>query len=177
MNFLVLFNRIKNKIIKKYRNKIFYYRTGQKANLIGDIILINTNLKIGKNVNIYPYVQIFGDGLIEIEDNVDIGTGTIIYSSKNGGIYIGENSLIAAQSYIIDCDHGIEKDCLIREQVNTVEKVYIGKDVWLGSNVTILKGSYIEDGAIIGAKSLVKGKIEKNVIAVGVPAREIRRRE
>lgn len=43
--------------------------------------------------------------------------------------------------------------------------------------MTILKGAYIEDGAIIGAKSLVKGKIEKNVIAVGVPAKELKRRE
>lgn len=176
MNILVLFDRIKNKIIREYRNRIFYYRTGQKANLVGDIILINTNLRLGKNVNIYPHVQIFGDGLIEIEDNVDIGTGTIIYSSKNGGVHIGENSLIAAQSYIIDCDHGIEKDKLIQKQKNTVEKIYIGKDVWLGANVTILKGAYIEDGAIIGAKSLVKGKIEKNVIAVGVPAKELKRR-
>lgn len=88
MNLLVLFNRIKNKIVREYRNKIFYYRTGQKASLVGDIILINTNLKFGKNVNIYPYVQFFGDGIIEIGDNVDIGTGTIIYSSKNGGGYI-----------------------------------------------------------------------------------------
>lgn len=94
-----------------------------------------------------------------------------------GGVHIGENSLIAAQSYIIDCDHGIEKDKLIQKQKNTVEKIYIGKDVWLGANVTILKGAYIEDGAIIGAKSLVKGKIEKNVIAVGVPAKELKRRE
>ena len=39
----------------------------------------------------------FGDGLIEIGDNVDIGNGTIIYSSKSGGVSIGDNSSIAAQ--------------------------------------------------------------------------------
>ena len=93
MNLLMLFERIKNRIVYEYRNKVFYYRTGYKVNLIGDIILMNKNWKIknwkiGKNVTIYPYIQIFGDGIIEIGDNVAIGTGTIIYSSKNGGGYI-----------------------------------------------------------------------------------------
>ena len=60
--------------------------------------MINRNLRLGKNVNIYPYVQIFGDGLIEIEDNVDIGTGTIIYSSKNGG-YIQEKILLLQHNF------------------------------------------------------------------------------
>ena len=85
MKILVLFERIKNKIVREYRKKLFYYRTEQKASLVGDIILINTNLKFGKNVTIYPDVMLWGDGIIEIGDNVDIGTGTIIYSSKNGG--------------------------------------------------------------------------------------------
>ena len=94
-----------------------------------------------------------------------------------GGVHIGENTLIAAQTYIIDCDHGIKANELIQKQKNTVKEIFIGKDVWIGANVTVLKGSCIEDGAIIGAKSLVKGKIEKNVIAVGIPAKEIKRRE
>lgn len=177
MNILILFDRIKNKIIKKYREKIFYLRTGYKVNLVGEIILINTNLKIGKNVTIYPYVQFFGDGVIEIGDNVDIGTGTIIYSSKRGGVVIGKNTLIAAQTYIIDCDHGTEKDQIIQAQENVIERVYIGEDVWLGANVSVLKGAYIEDGAVIGAKSLVKGRINKYTIAVGIPAREIKKRK
>lgn len=177
MKLLLLFERLKNKIRRTYHNKVFYYKTGQKANLIDDIILINTNLKLGKNVNIYPNVQFFGDGLIEIGDNVDIGTGTIIYASKLGGVYIGDNTVIAAQTYIIDMDHGIRDGEIIRKQKNTVEKVIIGGDVWLGANVTVLKGSKIEDGAIIGAKSLVKGTINRNVIAVGIPAKEIKKRK
>ena len=64
---------------------VFYEKTGYRAKLHGDIILINRNLKLGKNVSFYPYVQIFGDGLIDIGDNVDIGTGTIFYASRMGG--------------------------------------------------------------------------------------------
>ena len=82
MNILLLFDRIKNKILKMYREKVFYLKTGQKVSLVKNIILINTNLKIGQNVTIYPDVMLFGDGLIEIGDNVDIGDGTFIYASK-----------------------------------------------------------------------------------------------
>lgn len=177
MSFLLLFDRIKNKIQKYYRERIFYLKTGQKVNLVGNIKLINTNLKIGKNVTFYPDVMLWGDGNIEIGDNVTIGNGTIIYASKSGGVRIGNDTQIAAQCYIIDMDHGLKKGNSIREQNNSVKPVNIGNDVWIAANSTILKGSNIKDGAVIGAKSLVKGKIEENSIAVGIPARHKRFRE
>lgn len=84
--------------------------------------------------------------------------------------------MIAANCYIIDADHGIRKDTLIREQENTVQSIFIGRDCWVAANVTVLKGALILDGAIVGAKSLVKGKIEKNGVAVGIPAKIIKYR-
>lgn len=90
---------------------------------------------------------------------------------------IGENTLIAAQCYLIDMDHGMSRDELIRNQSNTVSPIKIGKDVWIAANVTILKGSNVGDGAIIGAKGLVKGSILSNAIAVGNPAKILKYRE
>ncbi len=52
--------------------------------------------------------------------------------------------------------------------------VKIGNNVWLGSEVTILKGVTIGDNAVIGAKSLVTKNIPANCIAAGVPAKVIR---
>jgi acetyltransferase-like isoleucine patch superfamily enzyme len=127
-------------------------------------------------VSIYPYVQIFGDGLIEIGDNVSIGTGTIIYASQNGGVKIGSNTSIAAQCYIIDMDHGMDPNMRIRDQKNTVATVEIGEDCWLGANVTVLKGSTIHNGAVVGAKALVNGELPPYSINVGIPARTIKYR-
>ena len=175
---LLFIDRVINKILRTYRNYMFYANTGCKANLVGRMTLINRNVVCGKNVTIYPDVMFFGDGRIEIGDNVDIGNGTIIYASKaGGGITIGCNTVIAAQCYIIDMDHGITSGKLIHKQQNTVAPVNIGNDVWLGANVTVLKGSDIGDGAVIGAKALVKGKIGTNRIAVGIPAKEIGERK
>ena len=176
MKIIFSISRVLNKIKRMYRSRVFYERTGQRAHLVGDIVLINTNLKIGKNVSIYPYVQLFGDGLIEIGDNVSIGTGTIIYASKSGGVKIGANSMIAGQCYIIDTDHGTKGGDLIRNQRKTVSAIEIGADCWLAANVTVLKGSTIHDGAIVGAKALVNGELPENSINVGIPARTIKYR-
>ncbi len=54
--------------------------------------------------------------------------------------------------------------------------VQIGSDVWIGHGATILSGSKIGHGAVIGAAAVVAGTIRPYAIAVGNPAREIRRR-
>lgn len=177
MKILYYIDRLIKKIKRSYRQAVFFQKTNQRANLVGDIILINTNLKIGSNVTIYPHVQFFGNGLIEIGNNVSIGTGTIIYASKDGGVHIGDDTMIAAQCYIIDTDHGIKKNEKIRNQENSVSEINIKNDVWIGANVTVLKGSIIENCAIVGAKALVKGNLEENGIYVGVPAKKIKSRE
>lgn len=78
--------------------------------------------------------------------------------------------MIAANCYLIDADHGIEKGMLMREQSNKVSPIIIGDDVWIAANSIILKGSNIKSGAVVGAKSFVKGNVEENACVVGVPA-------
>lgn len=176
---ILLADKVITKLLYIYRHRLIKKKTGSAPKKIyGNVHIINKNIKFGENVALYPEVMIFGDGPVVIGDNVNIGNGTMIYSSKNGGgVYIGNNTMIAAQSYIIDMDHGIKSDELIRNQKNTAAPIHIGEDVWIAANCTVLKGSIIEDGAIIGAKSLVKGKIEKSAIAVGIPAKVLKYRE
>ena len=177
---LLLIDRIFNKIKSTYRKSVFKRLIGCKHSdfmVVGKITVINRNIKLGRNVVIYPDVMFFGDGTIEIGDNVNIGNGTMIYASKQGGVYIGNNTLIAAQSYIIDADHGMKAGELVCKQANIVSPIFIGEDVWIAAGCKILKGSNIHDGAIIGAASLVKGEIPKNAIAVGIPAKVKKYRE
>lgn len=128
------------------------------------------NVKVGKNVVIYPGVYLSGSN-IEIGDNVKIGYGTIIFS-KNG-VKIGSNTIIAGQCYIIDTNHGIAKINLIQNQeLETAEGgIIIGEDVWIASQCSIIKGARIHDHAVIGANSLVNKDIPENAIAFGTPAK------
>lgn len=177
---LLLIDRVIQKLKRQYRKSVFCKRIKcqhKDFNLVGDVDLINTNIKLGKNVTIYPNAMFWGDGPIVIGDNVDIGKDTVIYASKGAGVTIGNNTVIAAQCYIIDMDHGTSANKLIVEQENTISPVSVGEDVWIAANVTVLKGSNICNGAVIGAKALVKGEIPENAIAVGVPAKVLKYRE
>lgn len=177
---LLLFDNAKDKFLRFYWKKVFLQRiksVNRDCTIMGKVHVMASNVRIGKNVTIYPNVTFWGDGEIMIGDNVNIGNDTIIFSSKAGGINIGNNVAIAAHCYIIDSNHGMSKGKLIREQNLVSGKIFIGNDVWIADNCTILKNSIINDGAVIGAKSLLNNEIESYGIAVGVPAKVIKYRE
>lgn len=144
--------------------------------VLGKITNRAKHIFIGENVSIYTNVIFWGDGDIHIGNNVMISDNVIIYASKDGGVSIGDNTSIAAFSYIIDSDHGTTLPGLIRSQPSVSKRIQIGSDVWIGAGAMILKGSIIEDGAVVGAKALVKGNVPKNAIVVGTPAKIIKYR-
>lgn len=177
---LYLFNRIFEKFLRDYRKKIFLLKIKSKESsvrILGVVHVNATNVSIGKNVTIYPNVYFWGDGLIEIGDNVDIGIGTIIFAKKR--VVIGNNTSVAAQCYIIDSNHGIKKNILINEQSLEVseEGILIGEDVWIAAGCKIVKNAVLKNGCVIGALSLVNSMIEENGVAVGTPAKVIKYRK
>ena len=104
MNPVLLFDRILRKTQSEYRKYIFKKQIGCNHSdfyLVGNVTLINRNIKLGHNVTIYPDVMFFGDGLIEIGDNVDIGNGTIIYASKSGAVQSAKTSRKIKKSAVI----------------------------------------------------------------------------
>ena len=58
--------------------------------------------------------------------------------------------------------------------VNPDADVVLGDRVWLGKNVTVLKGSRIGSDTVVATGAIVAGELPANVIAAGVPARVIR---
>ncbi len=177
--FLIIY-RIYSKLLRISRKKLFLIKiksSEKSVNVLGKVYVNATNIKIGKNVTIYPNVYFWGDGEIIIGDNVDIGIGTIIFAKKR--VVIGDNSAIAAQCYIIDSNHGIKKDILINKQPLDVDDngILIGKDVWIAAGTKIVKGAKIDDGAVIGALSLVNSDISNNSVAVGIPAKIKKQRQ
>lgn len=140
------------------------------------IYIMNPNVHIGDNVQLYPNISFLGEGEIIIADNVKIGNNVIIHSTKGSQVIIGSHTLIAANSYIIDCNHNTKSDKLIQEQGVSFEPIEIGKDVWIGASCVIGKGSRIGDGSIIGANSFVNSYITPYSIAFGTPAKIVKDR-
>jgi acetyltransferase-like isoleucine patch superfamily enzyme len=60
------------------------------------------------------------------------------------------------------------------KRINYARDINIGKHVWIGAYVNILKGVTIGDNSIIGIRSIVTKNIPQNCIALGVPAKVIR---
>ena len=112
---------------------------------------------------------------ISIGERTTIGYHTFLFASNS--IRIGDDCLIAPFVYIVDGNHQAKKEYKINEQPNETAPIAIGNDVWIASNVTILKGINISDGAIIAANSVVNTDVEPYAIYGGTPARKIGERK
>lgn len=116
----------------------------------------------------------FGDR-VELNDFVHIGA--------TESVTIGNDVLIASRVFISDHDHGrysgspphSNPDERPKSRVEPARPVSIGDRVWIGEGVAILSGVNIGHGCIIGAGSVVTHDIPPECIAVGVPARVVRR--
>lgn len=111
----------------------------------------------------------FGKGC-KLGDEVHIAAGR--------EVVFGDDCLLASHIYVSDTDHGtgLEDPRTAPDQRElSFTPVSIGNCVWIGEGVAVLPGSRIGDGCIIGAHSVVKGVIPPYTIAVGAPARGVKK--
>ncbi|MEM2175655.1 MAG: acyltransferase, partial [Candidatus Micrarchaeia archaeon] len=131
--------------------------------------------KIGRGTIIRDGVTIYFPEKIEIGNNTTINE--FCFVDGFGGVKIGNNVRIAHRTSIISEDHSYENpDIPIYLQDKKAAPVIIEDDVWIGCNVTILKGVRIGKGSIIGSGAVVTEDIPDYSVAVGSPARVIKRR-
>lgn len=120
-------------------------------------------------------------GCITFGRNVQIND--FVHIGARNRILIGDDVLIASRVFISDHDHGIyssEQGCSSpdippSQRVEPTAPVKIGNRVWIGEGAAVLSGVSIGDGAVVGAGAVVTKDIPADCIAVGIPARVIRR--
>lgn len=107
--------------------------------------------------------------------NITVGKNVFINAcckfQDQGGITISDGCFIGHNVNIATLNHDISP---YNRAALHPKPVFIGKNVWIGSDSTILPGIYIGDSAIIGAGSVVTKDIPENAIAVGNPCRVIK---
>lgn len=173
-----------------------FYVRGVRHIDLGRRITIGRGMRLeafgsGRETNI-----VFGDD-VQINDHVHIGS--------EGRITIGDRVLIASRVFITDHNHGHYGEGLATmrptrrgpegagldgsrpehsapsvppaDRPLSIAPVVIGDDVWLGEGVCVLPGVTIGAGSIVGANAVVTRDIPPASIAVGIPARVVRRYE
>lgn len=111
---------------------------------------------------------------LSIADGCHIGNFNHIYATHS--ITIEENVLTADKVYISDNLHSYEDigTPVLRQPIKQLRPVTIGAGAWLGENVCVI-GASVGRGSVVGANSVVTKDIPDYCVAVGAPARIIKR--
>lgn len=131
--------------------------------------LLTTKVKFyGKKCRLKGNGTIIGGDKLKLGEGVSIGENFFIVA--NGGIEVGDYTIISRNCVLHTQNHHYEGDFLPYGIEMIRKPVKIGKGVWIGMNVKILPGVNIGDGAIIGMGSVVTKDIPTGAICVGNPA-------
>ena len=113
---------------------------------------------------------------VSFGNNIFINKGFHI-SARN--LTFGDNIMIGP-NLVIECDDHVFNKVGITMFENrnkrNIGSVTIENDVWMGANVTVLKGVVIGEGSVVGAHSVVAKDIPPYTICVGAPCKPLKTR-
>jgi acetyltransferase-like isoleucine patch superfamily enzyme len=137
------------------------------------------NIKIRGGFGIFPgsRLECMHGGVILIGRNVRIGH--CCFMQTGSSIEIGDNVVMSANVFIGTTDYSIGQfnaGSSFLDQEEIEKPIIIGDSVFIGYGAVILPGAILENGCVVGANSVVKGRFNKGEILAGVPAKSIRKR-
>lgn len=141
----------------------------------GSRIVVGANSMIDSFVKVKPAG---GVGDVIIGSHTYINSGCVLYSGN--GIHIGDHVAIASNCTLAPVNHAYQdKETLISAQGFLPSKggIRIEDDVWIGANCVILDGAVIGQGCVVGAGSIVRGKLDAYGIYAGSPLNKISERK
>lgn len=135
---------------------------------------INADSQVLNHMILADYVEVFSDKKLIVGKNFSVNNYSRIMCKES--IKIGDNVVLAQFVSILDHDHLYDSNTSSFDGYLS-SPISIGNNVWIGDRVTITKGVSIGDNVIVGANSVVTHNIPSNVVAVGIPAKVIKRLE
>lgn len=116
-----------------------------------------------------PFYSDFGKN-IHVGENVFINA--CCHFQDHGGVTLGDGCQIGHNVVFATLNHGLEP---ADRGTTYPAPIVLGRNVWVGSNATILQGVTIGDNAVVAAGAVVSRDVPANMIVGGVPARIIKR--
>ena len=120
-------------------------------------------------------LRVFPPFYTDFGKNIHIGENVFINAccqfQDQGGVWIGDGCLIGHNVVFATLNHDLNPE---RRQICIPKSIELGKNVWIGSNATILAGVKIGNNAVVAAGAVVHKDVEANSIVGGVPAKFIK---
>lgn len=176
-----IFRRIVHEIKSQYWQRKFR-KFGRGSRIESPSWILGAcSISIGARVALWRYARLSSMVSSPDRETISIGDGTVIHPfvhiSAVKSVTIGESVLFAAHCYVTDHDHDWidPSDPPLANRRVIASPTSIGDHTWLGEKATVLKGVRIGEHCVIGANSVVTSDIPPYSVAVGAPARVVRR--
>ncbi|MHA5054381.1 sugar O-acetyltransferase [Streptomyces sp. SD15] len=135
-------------------------------------ILSDLLASVGEGVDVRPPLY------VDYGTNITIGARTFVNYNLTAldvaRITIGEDCQIGPNVQLLTPTHPVEPEPR-RDKLEAARPITIGDNVWLGGGAIVCPGVTIGDNAVIGAGAVVTKDVPANVVAVGNPARPVRK--
>jgi acetyltransferase-like isoleucine patch superfamily enzyme len=144
---------------------------GESSIELGEGCIIGPNATLSAGVS--PE-QVLNGPIVSIGDRCVIGKGSGIVGHQR--IEIGDDVWTGHSVYVSDANHGYtDRIEPVGRQFAAPRPVRVGAGSWLGHGALILGGASIGEHVVVGAGAVVTGDLPDYSVAVGNPARVIRR--
>ncbi len=122
-----------------------------------------------------PTLRVFPPFYSDFGKNITIGKNVFInaccHFQDHGGVVLGDGCQIGHNVVFATLNHGLAPE---ERPTTHPAPIVLGRNVWVGSNATILQGVTIGDNAVVAAGAVVAKDVPADTIVGGVPARPIR---
>lgn len=125
--------------------------------------------KVPQSLRVFPPLYADFGKNITVGENVFINA--CCHFQDHGGVSIGDGCQIGHNVVFATLNHGMSPE---DHSTTYPTPIVLGKNVWVGSNSTILQGVTIEDNAIVAAGAVVTKDVSENTVIGGVPAKVIK---
>ena len=143
-----------------------YHTPDQVRNLLSRLF--------GREVD--PTLRVFPPFYTDFGKNITIGKNVFInaccHFQDHGGVELGDGCQIGHNVVFATLNHGLAPE---ERPTTHPAPIVLGRNVWVGSNATILQGVTIGDNAVVAAGAVVTKDVPSDTIVGGIPARPIRR--
>lgn len=151
-----------------FRLNTVYHRPDEVRGMLSELL----GYEVPQSLRVFPpFYADFGKNITVGED---VFINACCHFQDHGGVTIGDGCQIGHNVVFATLNHGLAPE---KRKSTYPAPIVLGKNVWIGSNATILQGVTIGDNSVVAAGAVVTKDVATNTVVGGVPAKFIKKIE